>query len=180
MIPHMSAEKLQAEDQSPPSLEEHTKRRRSFILRLGAAMIIALGGMLTLWGYFLPIATYSDMAHRPVFVQGNANFLLPFIAIIVIGLSGVVVLQTKRPWLPFLCLGIALFVGMVTHYVSCVILVSDVGPSPLSGPGYFDFDIGALLPFVGLILSLVGLILSIIASSFRFTGSKPLPSQKRY
>jgi len=180
MIPHMPAEKLQAQDQPPSPLEERTKRRRSFIFRLGAAMIIALGGMLTLWGYFLPIATYSDMAHHPVFVQGNTNFLLPCIAIIVIVVSGVVVIQTKRPWLTFLCLGIALFVGVGTHFVYCVILVSDLGPTPLSGPGYFDFDVGALLPFVGLFLSLVGLILSIIAFSFRLTGSQSPLSQKRY
>ena len=179
MIPYLPAEKLQAEDQPPSPPEERTKRRRSFVFRLGAALITALGGMLTLWGYFLPIATYSDEAHRPVFVQGNANFLLPFIAIIVIGLSGVVVIQAKRPWLPFLGLGIALF-GVVTHFFYCVSLVGGLVPPPVSGPGYFDFDVGALLPFVGLFLSLVGLTLSIIASSLRLTGRKPPLSQKRY
>jgi hypothetical protein len=153
MLPQMHENKIHGEEQLPVPFEKRIERRRSRIVRIGA-IISVVGGMLTFLGYFLPMATFSDEAHHPVLVEGDANFLLPFIACIVIGLSVALVVQTKQPWLVYLCLGIAILVGLITHYYFCMRFL--ILPPPVSGPGYFDFDVGALLPFLGLFLSLGG------------------------
>jgi len=158
MITHKHADKIHGEKQFS-SYEKRTKLTRLLIDRIGG-IIIVVGGLLTFWGYFLPVATFSDMAHYPLIVEGDTNFLLPFISIIVIGIGLALVIQTKQHWVVFLCLGIAILVGLVTQYFICVRFL--ILPPPVSGPGYFDFDAGALLPFLGLFLSLVGLIVGLV------------------
>jgi hypothetical protein len=158
MITHKHEVKMDSEKQLS-SYEQRTKLTRLLIDRIGG-IIIVVGGILTFLGYFLPVDTFIDMAHHPVIVEGDSNFLLPFISFIVIGIGVALIIQTKQHWNVFLCLGIAILIGLISHYLFCVRYF--ILPPPVSGPGYFDFDAGALLPFLGLFLSLVGLIVGLI------------------
>ena len=115
MIAQTHQDEIKSDEQPSPSHETRTKLTQSLIDRIGG-IIIVVGGVLAFWGFFLPVAIFSDMAHHPIAVEGGNNVTLPFIATFVIGIGIALAVKPDLHPLVYLSLGIAILIGLIAHF----------------------------------------------------------------